>query len=60
MCIFVLKLYAMKRLFILFTILLLHPLFGLAQNSGSQNYKRSHAACLWLDGIGEGWQKLFP
>ena len=39
MCIFVLKLYAMKRLFILFTILLLHPLFGLAQNSGSQNYK---------------------
>ena len=39
MCIFVLKLYTMKRLFILFTILLLHPLFGLAQNSGSQNYK---------------------
>lgn len=39
MCIFVLKLYAMKRLFVFFALLLLLPLFGLAQNAELQNYK---------------------
>lgn len=39
MCIFVLKLYAMKRLFVFFALSLLLPLFGLAQNAELQNYK---------------------
>ena len=39
MCIFVLKLYAMKRLFVFFALLLLLPLFGLAQNAELQKYK---------------------
>ena len=39
MCIFVLKLYAMKSLFVFFALSLLLPLFGLAQNAELQNYK---------------------
>lgn len=39
MCIFVLKLYAMKRLFVFFALSLLLPLFGLAQNAELQKYK---------------------
>ena len=39
MCIFVLKLCVMKRLFFLYAFSLLLPLFGLAQNSVFQNYK---------------------
>ena len=39
MCIFVLKLYAMKRLFVFFALLLLLPLFELAQNAELQKYK---------------------
>ena len=39
MCIFGLKLYAMKRLFILFALSLLLPLVGLAQNNEIQSYK---------------------
>ena len=39
MCIFVLKLYAMKRLFVLFALALLLPLLGFTQNTESQNYK---------------------
>ena len=39
MRIFVLKLHAMRRLFMLFTLLLLLPLFGLAQNNETQSYK---------------------
>ena len=39
MCIFVIKLYAMKRLFIFFALSLLLPLIGLAQNNEIQSYK---------------------
>ena len=39
MCIFVLKLGAMKRLFFLFAFSLLLSMFGLAQNNELQNYK---------------------
>ena len=39
MCIFVLKLYAMKRLFLLFALSLLFSKVGLAQNNELQNYK---------------------
>ena len=39
MCIFVLKLYAMKRLFVFFALSLWLPLFGLAQNAELQKYK---------------------
>ena len=39
MCIFVLKLGAMKRLFFLFAFSLLLSVFGLAQNNELQNYK---------------------
>ena len=39
MCIFVLKLYAMKRLFIIFALSLLLPVIGLAQNNEIQSYK---------------------
>lgn len=44
MCIFVLKLYVMKRLFSLFAFLLLLPLLGLAQNAVFQNYKSAFEA----------------
>jgi N-acetyl-anhydromuramyl-L-alanine amidase AmpD len=39
MCIFVIKLYAMKRLFVFFTLSLLLPMIGLAQNNEIQSYK---------------------
>ncbi len=39
MCIFVLKLYAMKRLLVFFALSLWLPLFGLAQNAELQKYK---------------------
>ena len=39
MCIFVLKLCAMRHPFILFALALLLPLFGLAQNTEIQNYR---------------------
>lgn len=39
MCIFGLKLYAMKRRFILYALSLLLPLIGLAQNNEIQSYK---------------------
>ena len=39
MCIFVIKLYAMKRLFVFFTLSLLLPMFGMAQNNEIQSYK---------------------
>ena len=39
MCIFVIKLYAMKRLFVFFALSLLLPLIGLAQNNEIQSYK---------------------
>ena len=39
MCIFVIKLYAMKRLFIFFALSLLLPLIGLAQNNEIQSDK---------------------
>ncbi len=38
MCIFVIKLYAMKRLFIFFALSLLLPMIGLAQNNEIQSY----------------------
>ena len=38
MCIFVFKFYVMKRLFVLFSLLLIFPLCVLAQNVESQNY----------------------
>ena len=44
MRIFVLKLYVMKRLCILFALLLLLPLLGLAQNNELQNYTSSFNA----------------
>ena len=44
MCIFVLKLCVMKRLFFLYAFSLLLPLFGLAQNSVFQNYKSAFEA----------------
>ena len=44
MRIFVLKLHAMRRLFMLFTLLLLLPLFGLAQNNETQSYKSAFDA----------------
>ena len=39
MCIFVIKLYAMKRLFVFFALSLLLPMIGLAQNNEIQSYK---------------------
>ena len=44
MCIFVLKLCVMKRLFFLYAFSLLLPLFGLAQNSVFQNYQSAFEA----------------
>ena len=44
MCIFVLKLYGMKRLFVLFALFLLLPLIGLAQNNEIQSYKSAFNA----------------
>ena len=44
MCIFVLKLCVMKRLFFLYAFSLLLPLLGLAQNSVFQNYKSAFDA----------------
>lgn len=44
MCIFVLKLCVMKRLFFLYAFSLLLPLLGLAQNSVFQNYKSAFEA----------------
>ncbi len=39
MCIFVIKLYVMKRLFVFFALSMLLPLFGLAQNAELQKFK---------------------
>ena len=44
MCIFVHKSFAMKRLFLLFSISLLFPIFGLAQYNEIQNYNSAFAA----------------
>ena len=44
MCIFVIKLYAMKRLFVFFTLSLLLPMFGMAQNNEIQSYKSAFNA----------------
>ena len=44
MCIFVHKSFAMKRLFLLFAISLLSPIFGLAQYNEIQNYNSAFAA----------------
>ncbi len=44
MCIFVLKLCVMKRLFFLYAFSLLLPLFGLAQNAVFHNYKSAFDA----------------
>ena len=44
MCIFVIKLYAMKRLFVFFALSLLLPMIGLAQNNEIQSYKSAFNA----------------
>ena len=44
MCIFVIKLYTMKRLFVFFTLSLLLPMIGLAQNNEIQSYKSAFNA----------------
>ena len=44
MCIFVIKLYAMKRMFVFFALSLLLPMIGLAQNNEIQSYKSAFNA----------------